>query len=135
MHELSIATNLVSLATEAVESALERRPITALRVRVGALSGVVVESLEFAWDVAAEGSRCEGARLEIERVPGRISCEACSTETELSDPPRFVCSRCGQRSPDVIAGQELELISLELDDSQSPAPGATPETNHAASHP
>lgn len=121
MHELSIATSLVSLASEALRNAGELRPIEAVRVRVGDLAGVVIEALEFAWPVAAEGTACERASLEIERVPGRVRCGSCGAETELAVPPRFACGTCGAPTAEIVAGRELDLVSLELTDTTPPA--------------
>lgn len=132
MHELSIATSLVSLAQNALEDACEERAVESVRIRVGALSGVVVESLEFAWDIASEGTRCAGSALVIERVAARVRCGACLAETKLADPPCFVCAHCKQPAPDVIEGRELDLISLELHESLS---HCQTEQDHAATHP
>ncbi len=128
MHELSIAAEIVSLAVTAVEEAGEELPVTVVSVRVGNLAGVVVEALEFAWDVAAEGTRCAGAELRIERVPGRVRCKACEAETQLSDPPQFACGQCGMPTADIVAGRELDLVSLELEETET----ASTELSHAA---
>ncbi|HHN79003.1 MAG TPA: hydrogenase maturation nickel metallochaperone HypA [Phycisphaerales bacterium] len=134
MHELSIATSLVSLVGDALESAGETGTVEAVRVKVGALSGVVVEALEFAWDAAAEGTCCEGARLDIERVPAVVRCGDCGAETTPGDPPFFVCGACGRPASEVISGRELDLIALELEQTQATADPA-PEHRHAAPHP
>lgn len=123
MHELSIATSLVQLCLDAAADARETGRIEAVHVRVGALSGVVVDALEFAWDVAAAGTPCEGARLAVERVAGRVLCLDCGTETEVADPPRFRCGRCGGPAPGVVAGRDLDLVALEIEDA---SPTATP---------
>ena len=117
MHELSIATSLVELTERALADAGEDRPVEAVRVRIGALAGVVTEALRFSWDVAIDGTRCAGSRLEIEEVPGRVRCPACTAETELPNPPRFRCGVCDTPTADILAGQELELISLELQEA------------------
>lgn len=119
MHELSIAVSLIDLATEAVEDAGLTGPVQVVRLRIGALSGVVVEALEFAWDTAAERTICEGSQLEIERIPARIHCEFCNDETVLDDPPVFVCGHCGKAADDVLAGKELDLMALELEERVS----------------
>lgn len=133
MHELSIATGIVDLASSAVADAHETRPIEAVRVRVGDLSGVVIEALEFAWEVAAEGTACEGSRLEIERVPGKVRCVACDRETVLEHPPRFVCADCGAATADITAGRELDIVSLELKDDPESVPREIPSCAHASS--
>jgi Zn finger protein HypA/HybF involved in hydrogenase expression len=65
MHELAIAIGLV----EAICDELPRLGavrVTAARVRVGRLSGVVPDALTFAFTVAADGTAIAGARLVIE---------------------------------------------------------------------
>jgi hydrogenase nickel incorporation protein HypA/HybF len=69
MHEMSIALSLVEVACEeALHRQLER--VRALHVRVGARSGVVKEALLFSFDLAASGTRIEGAILNVEDTPG-----------------------------------------------------------------
>ena len=141
MHELSIAVSLVSLATRALTDADETRPVLAVRIAVGDLSGVVPESLEFAWDVATEDTPLEGARLDIQRVMPRVRCPRCETETILATPPRFACAACGERTSDIVAGKELDLVSIELDDEDeqptddAPTVHTRKDAPHAAAHP
>ena len=70
MHELSIALNIVDIACEEAERQGDSR-VDAVYVNVGVLSGVVKDALLFSWDLACEGSRIAGARLEIRDMPGR----------------------------------------------------------------
>jgi hydrogenase nickel incorporation protein HypA/HybF len=134
MHELSIATRLVELAIDAVRSAGEDRAIETLHIRVGALSGVVTEALEFCWEVAAEGTPCQGSRLDIEVVPARVYCPSCAADSAVESPYRFRCSRCGQLTGEVTAGRELDLVSLELVDDP-PTPLDAVEASHPTAHP
>jgi hydrogenase nickel insertion protein HypA len=70
VHELSIAQALVRmLAEEAARHGTNR--IVSVRLRLGRLSGIVGEALTFAFDVAAQGTVAEGARLHIEDAAGR----------------------------------------------------------------
>ena len=122
MHELSIAVHLVRLADEAVRELSPRPTISAVRIRVGDLAGVVAESLDFAWQAARENTACGGARLEIERVPVRIRCATCACEHDLAPPLRFRCPACNEPSREVVAGRELELVALELDETPASVP-------------
>jgi len=70
MHELSIAVNIVDIACEEAERQGDSR-VDAVYLNLGVLSGVVKEALQFSWELACEGSRIAGARLEIRDVPGR----------------------------------------------------------------
>jgi hydrogenase nickel incorporation protein HypA/HybF len=83
MHELSIAVSLVDAICEELPK-LGDVSIRSVRIRVGALSGVVPDALTFAFDVAADGSRVAGARLDIEATAGR---ELELTGVEVVDGP------------------------------------------------
>lgn len=69
MHELSIAITLVELAAEAAQS-LGAAGVSRLFVRLGAGAGVTAEALRLSFDLAAEGTVVQGARLELEPVEG-----------------------------------------------------------------
>jgi hydrogenase nickel incorporation protein HypA/HybF len=69
MHELSIAETVVDmLAEEATRHGANK--ILSVRIRLGRLSGVVRDALAFSFDVAAQGTIAEGARLDIEDASG-----------------------------------------------------------------
>ena len=114
MHELSIARNLVVLAEETARSANADR-VVAVRIRVGALSGVAAEALVFGYDVATEGTLLQGSSLEIERVPVAIFCESCAEERELEGIRSFRCPVCDAPSGRLVRGKELEMVSLEVE--------------------
>ena len=70
MHELSIAVNIVDIACEEAERQ-GNACVDAVYLNLGVLSGVVKDALLFAWDLACEGTRIAGARLEVRDIPGR----------------------------------------------------------------
>ena len=135
MHELSLAMSLVEAASEEVLR-LGKVRVEALHLRLGALSGVVREALEFSFDLAAAGTPIEGARLAILEVPVAIYCPACAAERELPGLQSFRCPVCAAESPEVIRGRELELVGLEVDDVPPAASAveAGEEVEHAAAH-
>jgi hydrogenase nickel incorporation protein HypA/HybF len=83
MHELSIALELVDLASAEAER-LGEITVVALHVRIGPLSGVLSDALRFSFDVAAAGTVIEGARLEIDRTEGTGD-ELTLTALEVAD--------------------------------------------------
>lgn len=102
----------VELALEHAQRADATR-IHRIRLRVGRLSGVVPEALEFAFDAVIAGTIAEGARLEIEAVG--IVCFCLDCQLEFATDSWFCeCPSCGRVSDDVRQGDELELDSLEL---------------------
>src|SRR5690606_6507829 len=110
MHELSIAHQLVEMATEAAEASDIKR-VEAVHVKLGVLSSVVKEALHFAFDVVSEGTPLEGARLVIEDVPVKVYCPSCAVESTLAKPFPLRCPQCGQRTGDVRDGRQIELFA------------------------
>ncbi len=115
MHELSVASALVAQAERAAVAAGSGR-VVAVRVRLGRLSGLVPDSLSFGFEVAATGTALEGARLEVERVEPVVWCTPCGAAVTLASPTRFRCPVCDTPSAELLAGRDLELTSLEVED-------------------
>jgi hydrogenase nickel incorporation protein HypA/HybF len=82
MHELSIAAGIVEIVSE--EAMRRGCKVEAVHLKVGALSGVVREALEFSWDVARSDSPVAEARLEIDVSEGA---ELQVTALEILDNP------------------------------------------------
>lgn len=121
MHELSIAHSLVS-AAEAAGREAGVSQVTAVHLRLGALSGIVRDALLFCYDLAAEGTLLEGSRLIIEDVPVAIWCDPCQSERTLPSIQRMRCPVCDTPSADIRSGRELDIIGLEVvDTTETPA--------------
>jgi hydrogenase nickel incorporation protein HypA/HybF len=67
MHELAAAQDVVRAALQAAEKEGARR-ITAIALKVGRM--YAAEQLRDLIAIAAQGTIAEGARLEVEAVPG-----------------------------------------------------------------
>ena len=111
MHELALADAVLEIAREHAHG----RRVTCVAVRVGRLRQVVPEALEFSFELLAEGTNVEGAALEIEHVPVRVECSRCGAVSEADEFP-LACGRCGNLDVAVVAGDELYVESLELED-------------------
>ena len=113
MHEVSIMAEALRMAVEAAKSSDARR-ILKLRLRIGSLSGVVPESMRFAFDVVCHGTMAEGATLEIEAVQAACWCGTCQAEFECAD---FFneCPRCHNFSGELRRGREMDIASVELE--------------------
>jgi hydrogenase nickel incorporation protein HypA/HybF len=69
MHELSIAQGIVEVVRKHLPMD-EVQEVKAVRLRIGDQVTIVPDSLQFCFDLACEGTILQGARLEIENVPG-----------------------------------------------------------------
>lgn len=114
MHELGIMESALALVRHHAEDKQARR-VSRVVFRIGALAGVEIESLRFAFDVVARGSVVEGAELEIELVPVAVYCSGCQQEFEGETQGFiFICPSCGDLCGEVLRGRELELSRIEM---------------------
>ncbi len=114
MHEMGIAAEVARLAAQEAEAAGATR-ILGLRLRVGRWSGVEPQSLRFALEALGEGTPLAGCRVEIEAVEPAFRCGSCGEEypgAGYFDP----CPRCGGLGSDLVAGDELSLAEIEVED-------------------
>ena len=113
MHELSIMQSALSIALEQARQAGGTR-VHSIRLRIGALSGVVPDALEFAFEALTPGTLAEHAKLAIEHVPARFWCAKCACEFQ-ADEMFAECPECHTLSGEIRAGREMEVASLEID--------------------
>lgn len=112
MHEVGIMESTLDLARRAAQDRGASR-IHVLRMRVGAMSGVVPDALEFAFTVLTEGTIAADAELEIETVSPAAHCDRCGQDYPVS-PAEYACPTCGLRSTRLVRGKEIELVSMEV---------------------
>jgi hydrogenase nickel incorporation protein HypA/HybF len=115
MHELTVAIQIRRALETELASDDGALVADAVRVQVGALSGIVPEALQFAWPHAVADSAALGsARLDIDWIDVKLLCVACSDVYTLTEFRSLRCPNC--RSPDVeiIAGDELDIASVDV---------------------
>ncbi len=113
MHELSIAQSIADAAREHASQNGGRR-VLRIGVRVGEISGVAIEALQFCFEMTVKHTDLDGAVLELEPVPVRYLCAACG---HAFHPVEFLadCPACGATSASMVAGDELGMSFLELE--------------------
>jgi hydrogenase nickel incorporation protein HypA/HybF len=116
VHEAAIALAIVGEVCE--RAALERiERVHTVFVRIGVMTAVVPEALQFAWDLATDGTPAAGARLQIEHVPLAIACASCNAERTIPSSTIPVCPVCGESSNDIVRGRELFVTAMEVEDA------------------
>jgi hydrogenase nickel incorporation protein HypA/HybF len=113
VHEISVIASLFDTLL-AQAKAHNARAITLVKLDVGALSGVVPELLESAFEMYRKGTIAEGARLVIERRPFQVRCRKCRAVATRED---FVlaCPACGAADLEIVQGTELILEKIEAE--------------------
>ena len=114
MHELAIAQSLLDIVEDEARAHNGVR-VTKIRLRIGKLSSVVPDALRGAFEMLTRGGIAEDASLEIEEVPVSIRCHQCA-EAFSTEEPFLVCPSCEGSDVELVAGRELELQSMEIED-------------------
>lgn len=111
MHELPVMQEMLRI----VGKEAQRRSLTqvsSIAVVVGELSSVLDEPCRMYFELLAEGTPCQGARLEFEHRPAMLRCEACGEEFEHRH--GFDCPKCGGAGILIKGtGRELYIRSIE----------------------
>jgi hydrogenase nickel incorporation protein HypA/HybF len=115
MHELAICQSLMN---QVENLAFEHRAqsVTSIVVAIGPLSGVEAQLLKNAYPVASAGTVAQQAELIIENLPIRVKCSICNSESDAL-PNKLVCKKCGDWRTTLVSGDELLLMSVELEKS------------------
>ena len=116
MHELSIANAIV----ETVLQEIQQQNLAAVQtivLRVGTLSGVVPEALQFGFEAIISDTPLAKTKLEIERIPVQGKCRTCDHDFTVAD-FIFACPACDSGQIEVTHGEELEIAYLEVADEK-----------------
>jgi hydrogenase nickel incorporation protein HypA/HybF len=125
MHEYSLMKQVV----DEIENQLAGRDdvrgtVKTVHLTVGQLDIHAADAFSQAFAMAAQGTRLEGAELDLTVVPATITCPACgfskqAAEGELDshDPAPYVpCPRCGAVCV-VEGGRGIRQIELSVDEN------------------
>ncbi len=117
MHERSLVRQLI----EQVEEELRNRQLsglTTVHLDIGEFSGVEPSLIEFAFQEMAVDKWSTAVRLVVNVTPLAAHCRQCGEDFRV-ERFRFVCPHCKNAAVDVIAGEDMRLVSLTVADCKS----------------
>lgn len=113
MHEYSIVQNLLDLC-EQNAVANNASKVFKIVVGIGEMSSVEPTLLKTAFDTFKFDTIASEAVMEIQRIALKAECLdcGCSFTPTMSN---FLCQKCGSLNTKLISGDELLLLSLEIE--------------------
>jgi len=114
VHEFSIAE---ALAGQVLRHAPAIGRVTEVEICVGALRGLEPESLAMCWEAVTHDTPIAGSILKVDLRPWTITCSTCGRS--WPSPVPFVACVCGDAAPVPTAGDELDLVSLTIDEEEA----------------
>jgi hydrogenase nickel incorporation protein HypA/HybF len=112
MHELSIAEDILEIVKQNVPRD-ELKDIMNINVKIGDMSGVEADSLEFCFRAITSDTQLKNAKLIIGKVPFIIECNSCR-KTSTNDIGKRICPFCSSSDTKVVSGLEMQVVDIEL---------------------
>jgi hydrogenase nickel incorporation protein HypA/HybF len=113
MHELSVTQGIMQIVeAEAKKNNVNR--VLSIKLMVGQLSGVMPQLIQDYFELVAEGTVVQGAKLIIERVPASIECSECG-EISPIDRMKLRCPKCDGIEVKIVTGKEFYIDSMEVE--------------------
>ncbi len=113
MHEFSVVQSLMGLIEENARQN-NAKSVSKVVVKIGKMSGIEPHLLKIAFDTFKEKTICENAELEMVIQDVVAFCEDCGEEFVVEE-NRFVCPDCGGFNLKVLDGEDMYLMSLEME--------------------
>lgn len=114
MHELSIISSVLDQLDE-LKKQHEGKVFSKVVLRVGELSGLDVDCLQFGFECVVKDTHWQQLALEIEKIPRQQQCPKCSTEFRAENWDT-VCPQCGEINTIIIGGEELQIAYVEVEE-------------------
>jgi len=122
MHEFAITQAILDTALHHAEQAQVTR-VRALYLRLGELSGLAPDSIQFYFEIVSQGTRAQGAELHFERFPPRARCRVCGTTRDLAFSPnewlrafaKLGTCACGKNDYELDGGTGCFLDEMETE--------------------
>ncbi|HEX2923378.1 MAG TPA: hydrogenase maturation nickel metallochaperone HypA [Chloroflexota bacterium] len=112
MHELAITESILQIATDEAKR-VGATQVKLIRLKVGAMSQVVPDAVQYYLDLLSPGTIAEGVKLEAITIPIGATCPNCS-ESFVVENYDLACPRCGGTGK-ITQGRELSVESIEVE--------------------
>jgi len=112
MHEYSVVQALLNQCEEhAIENKATK--VTKVICKIGVMSGIEIHLLQTAFDTFKEKTMCESAELVLNPQKLKLECKECGNVFEV-DEVRYFCMKCESLRVKVLDGEDMYLMSLEM---------------------
>ncbi|MEI7884446.1 MAG: hydrogenase maturation nickel metallochaperone HypA [Clostridia bacterium] len=112
MHEYPITKRIIEIAEEFARKN-DAQEVKKINLVVGEYSGYVASSINLYFEIIAEGSLCNKAKLSIKNIKPRLLCNACG-ELFIRKPFSFKCPLCNGEGTPTDIGKEFYIKSIEV---------------------
>ena len=112
MHEYSVVQALLNQCEE-VAAQNDATKVTKVITKIGVMSGIETHLLQTAFDTFKEGTICAEAEFIQNVQKLKLECKECGNVFEV-DEVRYFCVECESLRVKVLDGEDMYLMSLEM---------------------
>jgi len=110
---MAIVQSVLDVAFEEAEKHSSPE-VKKIKLRIGEMSGVVRESVEFAFEVLKADTIARDADLEIETIRLTAECGQCGTAVLSVSDISLICRKCGG-TLEIVTGREMKVEYIDLE--------------------
>ncbi len=115
MHEASIVESLIALVRENLPGG---QRVLRVDVKVGLLTGVSPDAMQFYFELLRPDTLGEQAELAVTLVDLQAHCRECGADHSLAE-TAWLCPACGAAALVFKNGDELLMTSFEVQDGEN----------------
>ena len=115
MHELPVTESILQVVLRHAENNCVSR-VMKVHLQVGKLSDLEDEWIQHYFYYLSKGTLAEGAKLQIERMPIRLECNACdaSYTVDTAGEIDLPCPHCGEKDSQLVDGRGYFITNMEV---------------------
>ena len=113
MHELAVTQSILDISLRHANEAGAKK-ITSINLVIGEFASIVDDSVQFYWDLLADGTIAKGAQLHFERIDGEMTCTSCKLSFHPKDTD-FACPNCKSEFVQITKGEEFRVDSIDVE--------------------
>jgi hydrogenase nickel incorporation protein HypA/HybF len=113
MHESTLAMNILEIVTDQAGKA-SVTAVHRVNLCVGDLAGVEATTLSACFEMLAQGTIADAAKLAVRRIPATGTCAVCGAQARKQG--RLLrCPHCEKSSITLATGREFYVESMEVE--------------------
>ena len=113
MHELAVCQALLNQVLDVAKDN-DASKVETIEIHWGPLSGIEVDLLQRAFDIAQQGTIASDAILLVKKLPVRVTCTVCGEESEVPS-NQLLCRYCGNWRTQLVSGDDMLLAQVVLE--------------------
>lgn len=113
MHELAVTQGILDISLRHAKEAGAKQ-VTGINLVIGEFASIVDDSVQFYWELLAEGTIAQGAQLHFERIDGEMTCTNCKHSFHPKDID-FTCPNCESQFVKITRGDEFRVDSIDVE--------------------